>query len=181
MKLMLRYLRPYLKSVIWVLIIKFLATITELFLPYILSIILDDVVPLGNASLIFLWGGGMILCALGAFWLNVWANRGAAAVSRDATRDIRHDLFERVLGLSSRQVDAFTVPSLESRITSDTFHVSRFLGIMQRMGVRAPILLFGGIILTATLDWKLMLVMLAVLPLIFCAVFYISRKGVPLY
>ncbi|MBP3301274.1 MAG: ABC transporter ATP-binding protein [Clostridia bacterium] len=181
MKLMLRYLRPYLKSVIWVLIIKFLATLSELFLPYILSYILDDVVPLERASLIFLWGGVMILCALAAFGLNVWANRGAAAVSRDATRDIRHDLFEKILGLSSHQTDAFTVPSLESRITSDTFHVSRFLGIMQRMGVRAPILLFGGIILTATLDWKLMLVMLAVLPLIFCAVFYISRKGIPLY
>ncbi|MBQ1966296.1 MAG: ABC transporter ATP-binding protein, partial [Clostridia bacterium] len=60
-------------------------------------------------------------------------------------------------------------------------HVSRFLGMMQRMGVRAPILLFGGLLLTTLLDAKLTLVMLAVLPFIFVIVFYIARKGIPLY
>ena len=181
MKLMLRYLRPYSWGVAFVLTIKFFGTLTELFLPYILSHILDNVVPRQSAAQIYLWGGIMILCALGAFVLNVWANQRASAVARDCTRDLRHDLFEKTLSLSSRQVDRFTVPSLESRITSDTFHVSRFLGMIQRMGVRAPILLFGGIVLTATLDWKLTLVMLSVLPFIFAVVFVISQKGIPLY
>ncbi len=181
MKLMIRYLRPYFLSLTVVLTVKFLGTLVELFLPYILSHILDNVVPLQRAEWIFLWGGIMILCALGAFGLNVWANQRASAVARDATRDIRHDLFEKILSLSSAQTDRFTVPSLESRITSDTFHVSRFLGMMQRMGVRAPILLFGGLILTAMLDLKLTLVMLGVLPFIFAIVFFIARKGIPLY
>ncbi|MBO5220715.1 MAG: ABC transporter ATP-binding protein [Clostridia bacterium] len=181
MKLMLRYLRPYGRNVSLVLLIKFLGTLAELFLPYILSHILDNVVPRESVPQIFLWGGIMILFALVAFGLNVWANQRASAVARDSTRDIRHDLFEKTLALSSRQVDRFTVPSLESRITSDTFHVSRFLGMMQRMGVRAPILLIGGLILTATMDLDLTLVMLAVLPFIFCAVFFIARKGIPLY
>ncbi|MBQ1272270.1 MAG: ABC transporter ATP-binding protein [Clostridia bacterium] len=178
---MIRYLRPYFLQMSAVLSVKFLATIVELFLPYILSHILDNVVPLQRAELIFLWGGVMILCALSAFGMNVFANQRASAVARDATRDIRHDLFEKTLSLSARQVDRFTVPSLESRITSDTYHVSRFLGMMQRMGVRAPILLFGGLLLTTLLDAKLTLVMLAVLPFIFVIVFYIARKGIPLY
>ena len=181
MKLMMRYLRPYVLQMSAVLSVKFLATIVELFLPYILSHILDHVVPLQRAELIFLWGGVMILCALSAFGMNVFANQRASAVARDATRDIRHDLFAKTLSLSARQVDRFTVPSLESRITSDTYHVSRFLGMMQRMGVRAPILLFGGLLLTTLLDGKLTLVMLAVLPFIFVIVFYIARKGIPLY
>ncbi len=181
MKLMIRYLRPYYLRMTAVFSVKFLATIVELFLPYILSHILDNVVPMQRAELIFAWGGVMILCALAAFGMNVFANQRASAVARDATRDIRHDLFEKTLSLSARQVDRFTVPSLESRITSDTYHVSRFLGIMQRMGVRAPILLFGGLLLTTLLDVKLTLVMLAVLPFIFIIVFYIARKGVPLY
>ncbi|MBQ1966304.1 MAG: ABC transporter ATP-binding protein, partial [Clostridia bacterium] len=178
---MIRYLRPYFLQMSAVLSVKFLATIVELFLPYILSHILDNVVPLQRAELIFLWGGVMILCALSAFGMNVFANQRASAVARDATRDIRHDLFEKTLSLSARQVDRFTVPSLESRITSDTYHVSRFLGMMQRRGVRAPILLFGGLLLTTLLDAKLTLVMLAVLPFIFVIVFYIARKGIPLY
>ncbi len=181
MKLIWRYVRPYWVRLIGGFSVKFLGTLVELFLPYILSHILDDVVPLQRAELIFLWGGVMILCAGAAFAMNVFANQRAAAVERDATRSLRHDLFDKILSLSSRQIDTFTVASLESRVTSDTFHVSRFIGMMQRMGVRAPILLVGGLILTATLDWKLTLVMLAVLPFIFGIVFYIARKGVPLY
>lgn len=181
MKLMLRYLRPHMSAVIIGLMIKFSGTLAELFLPLILSYILDDVVKMQQVAPILIWGGVMIVCSLAAFLLNVWANQRAAAVARDATRDIRHDLFAKTLSLSARQVDGFTVASLESRITSDTFHISRFLGIVQRMGVRAPILLFGGLILTATMDLSLTLVMLAVLPFIFCIVYFIARKGVPLY
>jgi len=181
MKLMLHYLRPHTVAVTVGLTIKFLGTIAELFLPYILSYILDTVVWQKEVGPILFWGGVMILCSLAAFGLNVWANQRAAAVARDATRDLRHDLFAKTLTLSSRQIDRFTVASLESRITSDTFHISRFIGMMQRMGVRAPILLVGGLILTATMDLTLTLVMLAVLPFIFCIVFFIARKGVPLY
>ncbi len=181
MKLIFRYVRPYWVRLLGGFSVKFLGTLVELFLPYILSHILDEVVPMQRAELIFLWGGVMILCAGAAFAMNVFANQRAAAVERDATRSLRHDLFAKILSLSSRQIDTFTVASLESRVTSDTFHVSRFIGMMQRMGVRAPILLVGGLILTATLDWKLTLVMLAVLPFIFSIVFYIARKGVPLY
>ncbi len=181
MKLILRYVRPYGLRLLLGFGIKFCGTLAELFLPYILSHILDNVVPLQRAELIFLWGGVMILCACTAFGMNVYANQRAASVERDATRKMRHDLFEKILSLSSRQIDTFTVASLESRVTSDTYHVSRFIGIMQRMGVRAPILLIGGLILTATLDLKLTLVMLAVLPFIFGIVYFIARKGVPLY
>ena len=52
---------------------------------------------------------------------------------------------------------------------------------MQRMGVRAPILLVGGIIITLVMDSFLALAMIAVLPFIFVTVYFISRKGVPLY
>jgi ATP-binding cassette subfamily B protein len=70
---------------------------------------------------------------------------------------------------------------LESRITTDTYNVHQFVGTMQRMGVRAPILLVGGIIITLMMDAYLALVMIAMLPLIFLVVFFLSRKGVPLY
>ena len=83
--------------------------------------------------------------------------------------------------LSPRKIDEFTIPSLESRVTSDTYHTHHFVGVMQRMGVRAPILLFGGIAITLIMDPLLALVMIAVLPFISVTVFFVSKKGVPLY
>ncbi|MBO5869841.1 MAG: ABC transporter ATP-binding protein, partial [Clostridia bacterium] len=56
-----------------------------------------------------------------------------------------------------------------------------FIGMMQRMGIRAPILLLGGTCITMMMDRKLALVMIATLPLIFIVVYSISRMGVPLY
>ena len=181
MKLILRYLKPLLGTMSFGLSIKVLATLLELALPYILSHILDNVVPVGEITPILIWGGAMILCAFGAFVGNVVANRNAAKVARDASRRIRHDLFHATMHLTSRETDAFTIPSLESRLTSDTYHVHHFIGMMQRIGVRAPILLLGGMAITLVLDWRLALVMIATLPMLGLAVFFVTKRGMPLY
>lgn len=181
MKLLLGYLKPYRKYIALALIVKMAGTLVELALPYILSYILDDVVPLGQVRLVVLWGIAMIVCALAALIGNVVANRMAARVARNSTEKLRHALFERVMTLSPRQIDAYTVPSLESRLTSDTYHVHHFVGMSMRMGVRAPILLIGGILVTMTLDPVLTLVMVLVLPFIALSVGIITKKGVPLF
>ena len=181
MKLIFHYLKPLRRAMAFGLSIKVLATLLELALPYILSHILDNVVPEGQIAPVLIWGGAMILCAFGAFLGNVIANRNAAKVARDASRRIRHDLFHATMHLTSRETDAFTVPSLESRLTSDTYNVHHFIGMMQRIGVRAPILLLGGMAITLVLDWRLSLIMIAILPLLGISVFLISKRGLPLY
>ena len=181
MRLILRYLRPLRRTIAFGMTIKVLATLLELALPYILSHILDNVVPMGQVRYILIWGGAMMLCALGAFVGNVVANRNAAKVARDAARCIRHDLFHATMHLTSRETDRFTIPSLESRLTSDTYNVHHFIGMMQRIGVRAPILLFGGLAITLVLDRRLALVMITVLPLLGASVFAITKRGLPLY
>ena len=181
MKMLLRYLRPSARSMSFGLSVKVFATLLELMLPYILSHILDVIVPRQSITLILLWGGAMLLCAIGAYYGNVIANRNAARVARDTSRRIRHDLFDATMHLSARQTDRFTIPSLESRLTSDTYNVHHFIGMMQRMGVRAPMLLLGGMAITLFLDWRLALILLAILPLIGIAVFAIARRGLPLY
>jgi ABC-type multidrug transport system fused ATPase/permease subunit len=123
----------------------------ELFLPWILSYMIDDVIPTGRMEYIFMWGGAMIVCSLICIWGNISANRRASAVARETTRSIRHALFEKISYLSSAQIDKITVPSLVSRLTTDTYNMHHMVGMAQRMGVRAPILLLGGLMMTLTL------------------------------
>ena len=181
MKLILRYLRPLWRAVTLGLIIKVLATLFELTLPYILSHILDEVVPQGELLPILKWGAVMVGAALMAMVGNVIANRNAAKVAREASRQIRHDLFDATMRLSSRQADTFTVPSLESRLTSDTYNVHHFVGMVQRMAVRVPILLIGGVVITLILDWRLALILIATMPFIGGSVYFVTRRGLPLY
>lgn len=160
---------------------KFTGTIVELALPMVLSFMIDDVVPTGNKSAIYLWGGFMLLCSVIALLGNITANRMAARVARNTTETLRSQLFSRISYLSSRQVDAFTIPSLESRLTSDTYNVHHMIGMVQRLGVRAPILLIGGILVTVSLEPVMTLVLVGILPLISVVVYVVSRRGIPLY
>ena len=181
MRTIFRYLKPYVPRMSLGLTIKFIGTIMDLLLPWILSYMIDDVVPQERISLILLWGGVMLICAAAAVITNIIANRMASWVAQHTTEAIRHDLFTRISYLSCKQIDDFTIPSLESRLTTDTYNIHQMIGMMQRLGVRAPILLLGGIFVTLTLEPVLSLVLLVVLPLIGLLVFAVSRKGIPLY
>ena len=161
--------------------IKTIGTLAELIIPFLLSYILENVIVTEDISKIVFYGALMMLCALGACVGNVTANRMAARSTADFSIRMRHDLFKKTLYLSAKDTDRFTVASLESRITSDTYNVQNFIGMMQRMGVRAPILLLGGVAITLFMDSALALVMIATMPIIFVTVFCIARWGVPLY
>ena len=79
------------------------------------------------------------------------------------------------------QTEELTIPSLISRLTSDTYNVHQMVDRMQRLGVRAPILLIGGIALTFSMEPVLTLVLLFILPLLGLLVFFVSRNGIRLY
>lgn len=178
---LLKYLKPFIPRMTAGFAVKAFGTVIELAIPWILSYIIDDLIPLGRMSPVVIWGMLMIVCSLLAWVGNVVANRMASAVARDFTGTLRHDLFARISYLSERQVDGITIPSLISRVTSDTYVMHQTVGMMQRLGVRAPILLVGGIIVTLTLDPVLTLIMVATLPFVAVITFTVSRKGSRLF
>lgn len=180
-KLLVKYLRPYVGRMSFGLSIKTIGTIMDLFLPWILSHIIDNVIPKKNTTEIFIWGGVMIIASIIAVTFNIWANRMASRVSCDCTQNVRHDLYAKISYLDAAQVDKISISSLESRLTGDTYNLNQMTGMIQRMGVRAPILLLGGMTITFLLDVRLTLVMVCTLPFIALTVTLISKKSIPLY
>lgn len=181
MKQLAKYIKPHLFYIILTLSIKFAATYAELWIPTLMETMLDDKVPAGDAMQIYLFGGLMILCAGLCLALNITANRMTAFSSGRITKSIRHDLFQKLQSLSARQMDELTVPSAESRLTSDTYNVNQMLTRLQRMGIRAPILLIGGIFMLVRMDWSLALILIALLPIIAIVVYFVTKKSLPLY
>ncbi|MCH5249648.1 MAG: ABC transporter ATP-binding protein [Lachnospiraceae bacterium] len=176
-----RYIKPFTWYIILTMGIKLFGTILELLIPYFMEIILDDVVPTGKLTPIILYGGLMLLCAAGCLTANVGANRMSAISSGKITRKLRYDLFEKLEHLSARQMDQLTVPSAESRLTSDTYNINQLLARMQRLGIRAPILLLGGVFMMLSMDPVLSLVLVFMLPFIGIIVYTVTKKSVPLY
>lgn len=176
-----RYIHPYWGYIFLTVLIKFTGAAMELLIPYLMEIMLDEKVPAGHLQDIFLYGGMMLLCAAGCLGMNVLANRMSAVSSGKITQSIRHDLFEKLQSLSARQLDELTVPSAESRLTSDTYNVNQLLGRIQRLGIRAPILLIGGGIMMLKMDWILALILLGLLPAIGLVVYLVTKTSIPLY
>jgi len=181
MKQLGKYLRPYWGYILVTLFIKFLGTYVELMIPELMETMIDEKAPAGELRQIYLYGGGMLLCAVLALAGNVIANRMTAFSSGKITRAIRHDLFVKLETLSARQMDRLTVPSAESRLTSDTYNVNQLLTRIQRMGIRAPILLIGGIIMTLQMDAELALVFIGLLPIIAIVVYFVTKYSVPMH
>ena len=178
---LMKYVKPQIFYIVLTLAIKFVGTYAELWIPSIMETMLDDIVPTGNMQKIYVYGGLMLLCAVACLVLNITANRMTAFSSGRITKTIRHDLFKKLQSLSARQMDELTISSAESRLTSDTYNVNNMLTRVQRMGVRAPILLVGGIIMLVQMDWALALLMVALLPIISIIIYTVSKKSLPLY
>ena len=175
------YIKPWWGYILLTMVIKLAGTLVELLIPLLMEIILDKKVPEGAQGAIYGYGGLMLLCAVAALAFNILANRMAAKSSGRITLAVRHDLFAKLQGLSSRQLDELTTPSAVSRLTSDTYNINQFLTRFQRMGIRAPMLLIGGVVMMLSMDAVLALVLVALLPVIGVVAYFVTRISVPMH
>ena len=181
MKLIFRSLSRYGRNVALAICVKLLGTLSELGIPYILEHLIDEVVPAGDMRAVILWGLGMFAAAFACRQLNVTANRLAIRNAHRVSWDIRQALFEKTMRLEGDQFDAFGLPSLISRMTSDSYNVQAASQQLQTLCVRSPIMLLGGVMVTLIMDARLALILVILLPFLIASVLVVSAKGLPVY
>lgn len=181
MTLFKHYLGKHSLRVTVEIILKFLGTLGDLFIPLILATIIDDIAPLNDIPLLLLWGLLMLLVSVITLCLNRTANAQAAWIAKSTSEEVRKDLFDQIMNLSARQIDKLTISSLETRLTSDTYNIQQVIAMMLRIGLRAPILLIGGIVTSFLLDPVLTMILVAIVPIICMTVYILSKRGILLY
>ncbi len=181
MRLIFRAMGRYRGAVAVCILIKLAGTLSELLLPYILEYIIDDVAPRGDLKLALLWGLLMFAAAVTCRQLNVAANRRAVNTSHRVSYDVRQALFRKTINLSGSRFDAFGLPSLISRMTSDSYNVQSAVQQLQSLCVRAPMLLVGGVMVALAMDASLAMILVAMLPVLILVVFAVTARGLPMY
>ncbi len=181
MKFIFSYLKNYRRLIVIALTIKFTGTLVELSLPYILEHLIDEVAPTKSLSAALFWGMLMVVMALLTRFLNISANRRGTAVAQKVAYTVRRDLFFHSIHLSGSQMDEYGLPSITSRMTSDSYNIQNFVRSMMAMGVRAPILLIGGICITMTMDVGMAAILCIIAPIVTICVVFLSFKGIPLF
>lgn len=181
MKLIFRNMRNYLSGVVFAVFLKLLGTISELTLPYILEYIIDTLVPAGILVQVFLWGCLMFAAALCTWFFNVIANRKAIDTAHRISYDIRQELFQKTINLNGPQFDAVGLPSLISRMTSDSYNVQSAVQQLQSLCIRAPMMLFGGLLMTMLMDFHLSCILIVMLPFLIAVTILVSYRGIPMF
>lgn len=181
MKLIFRYMGKYKGAIFLAIFIKLIGTMSELTLPYILEYMIDTVVPSKDLQMVILWGLLMFAASVFCRQFNVMANKKAIYNAHKVSYDVRGDLFKKTANLSGDKFDEFSLPSLISRMTSDSYNVQSAVQQLQSLCVRAPMMLFGGVVMTLFMDFNLAMILIIMLPFLIGIVLIVSSKGIPMY
>ncbi|MBH8605403.1 ABC transporter ATP-binding protein [Thermoactinomyces sp. CICC 10522] len=176
-----RFLRPYRMSLIIVVTLTFLQALSDLYLPTLMSDIVDTGVVNGDISYILKIGGFMLLVAAGGMICSIVARYLSSTVSAGFGKDVRSKVFSHVAAFSLKEVDQFGTASLITRTTNDITQVQQVLNMILRMMISAPLMCIGGVIMAVFKDIKLSFVIIAVVPVLVMVIFAITRKSFPLY
>lgn len=180
MKRYWKYVKPYLSAFIVGPILMIVEVIGEVVMPLLLSKIIDYGVTGGRGiSYIIAMGITMAITALCMMAGGVGGAYFAIKASSGFANDLRKDLFNKIQEFSFTNIDQYNTGSLITRLTNDITQVQNILQMMLRMALRSPGMLIGALIMAFTLNGKLALVILCVIPLLAIAIYFIMKIAFP--
>jgi ATP-binding cassette, subfamily B, multidrug efflux pump len=181
LRTLMRYLRPYRSMIIWTMVFVLLQSIANLYLPTLMSDIVNEGVVKENTPYILKIGGLMLLVSAVGAALSVGASYLASRTASGFGMRLRSSVFSHVERFSLQEFDKLGTASLITRTTNDITQLQQVLIMMLRMMVMAPMMCIGGIIMAVSKDAKLSLVIIAVIPVLALAIYLIGSKGIPYF
>lgn len=176
-----KYLKPYALFAVLTPLSMVGEVLGDLLQPKLMSKIVDDGVLGQDMNLIIRTGLLMLLVLIGGGACGIAASAFGGIASQSFSRDLRVDVFKRVMGLSFEQTDKFTTGSLVTRLTADITAIQQMVDFMLRMLVRDSLLFFGGIIMMLTLNVRFGIIILCALPVEIVMMIVIFKKANPYY
>ena len=174
-------LNKYKIRIIVVILLTFGNALGELFLPRLMSLVIDKGVAYGDTAYVLKIGALMIVVVI----LTVMCRASAAYHSSKTTmafsRDLRYKLFKKINYLSFDDVEHFSISSLITRTTDDVNQVEQMVLMGLRPLIRGPLMFIGGLIMALSTNVKLSLVFPLTIPFIGLGIFYVFKKGLPYF
>lgn len=178
---LMKYLKPFIGTIMVAIILIFIQAITELLLPNYMSSIVDFGIVKGDTGYIYRIGGLMILIAFLGSACSIFAGFLSARVSAGIAMNLRNDIFSQIEGFSLIDINKFGTASLITRTTNDVYQIQNVVFISLRMIVSAPTIMVGGIILATQKNSNMSWIFVAAVPILIIVVGIISAKGFPLF
>lgn len=176
-----RLATPFRRQMALVLVLALAQSFGNLYLPRLMSEVVDRGIVTGDTSAIIQNGGLMLLMALGSTAAAIASAYLSAQIATGFARIIRAEVFARVTRYSIHQFDRFSTASLITRTTNDTAQVQQMLVTMLNMVITAPMMAIGGVVLALEEDAALASVLVVVIPVVAAVFLLIMRGAIPLF
>ena len=173
------YIKPYIPLIVPEILLIAMSILADLFLPRLMSHIIDYGVLKGNVDIILSYALPMVGLAVFSVLLMTAAGYLAAKIAMGFSKDLRRGLFSHVMNLGFEQFEQFGAPSILTRATDDINQLERMAVVVLRPLVRAPLMFLGATYMALTTDVKLSGVILISAPMLLGVVVFIAKKSLP--
>ena len=153
----------------------------EVLIPLIMSWLVDRGIERGDMSQIYLYGGLLLATAFVSLFSGVMSGRMAAIASAGFARNLRHDMYYSIQDFSFANIDKFSTSSIITRLTTDVNNVQNAFQMILRMAVRAPMTLIFSLIMAMTINARISMVFLIMLPVLALGIFLIMSRTHPVF
>ena len=181
MKSLLKYFKGYLRETILGPVFKLLEAIFELCVPLIIAHLVDQVIPKKETSGVVMMVGALVIFASFGVVVAITAQYFSSKAAVGFTREMTKDLYDKILSLPKDKRDRIGTSSLVTRLTSDTYQIQVGINLFLRLFLRAPIIVFGSIIMAFTISPKLTLWFLGMVAILTLIIVIMSRIVNPLF
>lgn len=181
MKSLLKYFKGYLWETFLGPVFKLLEAIFELCVPLIIAHLVDQVIPKKETSAVMMPVGVLFLFASFGVVVAITAQYFSSKAAVGFTREMTKDLYDKILSLPKDKRDRIGTSSLVTRLTSDTYQIQVGINLFLRLFLRAPIIVFGSIIMAFTISPKLTLWFLGMVAILTLIIVTMSRIVNPLF
>ena len=178
---LLKYFKGYLTETILGPVFKLLEAIFELCVPLIIAHLVDQVIPKKETSGVVMMVGALFLFASFGVVVAITAQYFSSKAAVGFTREMTKDLYDKILSLPKEKRDRIGTSSLVTRLTSDTYQIQVGINLFLRLFLRAPIIVFGSIIMAFTISPKLTLWFLGMVAILTLIIVIMSRIVNPLF
>lgn len=181
LKKLAKYLKPYKFKIFLTLLFTFINVLSTMYLPSLMSKIVNEGVIHGETSVIMKYGIYMIFVTFIGGLVMIGAAYLSSEIATNVGRQIRRDVFTKVERYTLDQVNHFGVATLMTRTTTDINQLQDLLIMGLRMMARSPLMFIGGVIMAVQASPRLSMTLLIALPVIALFIIAVGKKGMPLF
>ncbi len=181
MKKLLHSIREYKAPSIRTAVFAGLEVLLEILVPFFMADIIDKGIYGGNMNILLKLGTVMGICVVAGLLLGFFAGAEAADASAGFAKNLRKDMYYHIQGFSFANIDKFSTASLVTRLTTDVTNIQNAYMMIIRIAVRAPLMMVFALIMSWTINWKLALIFLVMIPILGGGLVWIIVKSHPIF